>query len=245
MENGFNDFMLGFLYWTISQCSVFCWKLILGISFCFVFLWRGWCRGFFSFFFSVILMWNSQRAADQKYWLADVCRTALPPPTRSSSVFSGEDGASLLQAMQQEGATLVATSWLAFAMSPPGSCHLLSAKECMRGRRKHSGGCIWISVRSPLSMSSLMHLVATTTTKDNVLPYILLPSPPRFPLGRCYLPEVWSPPSNVLLIRLVAPSSAFLFLFLAAIFSNELGSLFCKKFIRLSCIPFKPYFPIK
>lgn len=103
MENGFNDFMLGFLYWTISQCSVFCWKLILGISFCFVFLWRGWCRGFFSFFFSVILMWNSQRAADQKYWLADVCRTALPPPTRSSSVFSGEDGASLLQAMQQEG----------------------------------------------------------------------------------------------------------------------------------------------
>lgn len=100
-------------------------------------------------------------------------------------------------------------------------------------------------VGAVLSMYSLMHLVATTTTKDNVLPYILLPSPHRFPLGRCYLGEVWSPPSNVLLIRLVAPSSAFLFLFLAAIFSNELGSLFCKKFIRLSCIPFMPYFPIK
>lgn len=190
-------------------------------------------------------MWNSQRAADQKYWLADVCRTALPPPTPSSSLFSGEDGASLLQAMQQEEARLPATSWLASAMSPPGSCHFVLAKECTRGREKHSGGNIWPSRRSPLSTSGLMHLAATTATKDSVLPYILLPLLPRFPLGRCYLPEVWSPPSNMLLIRLVALSSAFLFLFLAAIFSNELGSLFCKKFIRLSCTPFKPYFPIK
>lgn len=96
MGNGFNDFMLVFLYWTVSQNNMLCYSGIFLCWFCLCLL--GCLVVFFSPF--KILNKSKERVAYQQYWLAELSRAVLPSPHTAERDWKETN---LLQATQGEG----------------------------------------------------------------------------------------------------------------------------------------------
>lgn len=123
--------------------------------------------------------------------------------------------------------------WLSVARLPPPPLHRIHCilywpKNSQGPRRSLQGGRQLTLQAQSFPAYGLLHHKAATTKKTVFPPVFHFLHLLAFQEGKCYLPEVWSPLSNHTANMSQCPCFAFLFLFLAAIFSNKVGSLHCR-----------------